>query len=445
MRAVDPRPGRATSSVTVSASAMRSSETGIPTILLLPTWTIIHSRFWKMQVPYLARHYRVITYDGPGNGRSDRATDPDRYAADSYAADAAAVLDACGVDAGCGRRAVPGRPVRAPPRRPAPGAGARPGPDRRRLPLGPAGAGERQDRRAVLGAVSREPPGMGQVQHRLLARPLPGLPRVLLRPGLLRAPLHQAHEDAVGWALEAGPEILEADARRPLPRSHSWERRSPPSTARCWSSTARDDRIQPHHIGVEAAQLGNGTLVSLEGAGHLPNARDPVRVNLLLRDFVEGLSDEGGHPAAAKDPSIGTGWRSTTRCTGRGHHPVPGPPGADHPLPDLEGADPSPGPSLPGGHPRRQGKRQVGPAGQARRTTPPRQTWATSSPCSTPPSSRPAVVVAHCHANWWARRPGRGASRPGRRAGRHRARSALSWAGRSRTGWKPAPLGRDPR
>ena len=24
-----------------------------PTILLLPTWTIIHSRFWKMQVPYL--------------------------------------------------------------------------------------------------------------------------------------------------------------------------------------------------------------------------------------------------------------------------------------------------------------------------------------------------------------------------------------------------------
>ena len=49
---------------------------GEPTILLLPTWTTIHSRFWKMQVPYLSRHYRVITIDGPGNGRSDRTLDP---------------------------------------------------------------------------------------------------------------------------------------------------------------------------------------------------------------------------------------------------------------------------------------------------------------------------------------------------------------------------------
>jgi hypothetical protein len=38
---------------------------GEPTLLLLPTWTIIHARFWKAQVPYLARHFRVVTYDGP--------------------------------------------------------------------------------------------------------------------------------------------------------------------------------------------------------------------------------------------------------------------------------------------------------------------------------------------------------------------------------------------
>ena len=30
-----------------------------PTVLLLPTWSIIPSRFWKAQVPYLARHHRV--------------------------------------------------------------------------------------------------------------------------------------------------------------------------------------------------------------------------------------------------------------------------------------------------------------------------------------------------------------------------------------------------
>ena len=44
---------------------------GDPTILLLPTWSIIHSRHWKAQIPYLARHFRVVTFDGRGNGRSE--------------------------------------------------------------------------------------------------------------------------------------------------------------------------------------------------------------------------------------------------------------------------------------------------------------------------------------------------------------------------------------
>jgi pimeloyl-ACP methyl ester carboxylesterase len=71
---------------------------GRPTLLLLPTWTIVHARFWKAQVPYLARHYRVVTYDGPGNGRSDRPLEagPYRYAEQALAA--TAVLDASGTD-----------------------------------------------------------------------------------------------------------------------------------------------------------------------------------------------------------------------------------------------------------------------------------------------------------------------------------------------------------
>jgi pimeloyl-ACP methyl ester carboxylesterase len=67
---------------------------GEPTILLLPTWSLMHSRQWKMQVPYLARHCRVITFDGRGNGRSDRPVDPEAYAESEFAADAIAVMDA---------------------------------------------------------------------------------------------------------------------------------------------------------------------------------------------------------------------------------------------------------------------------------------------------------------------------------------------------------------
>ena len=65
---------------------------GEPTVFLLPTWSIIHSRHWKMQIPYLARHCRVLTFDGRGNGRSDRP--PGRYEEREFAADALAVMDA---------------------------------------------------------------------------------------------------------------------------------------------------------------------------------------------------------------------------------------------------------------------------------------------------------------------------------------------------------------
>ena len=65
---------------------------GEPTVLLLPTWSIVHSRHWKMQIPYLARHCRVLSFDGRGNGRSDRPSSG--YDESAFAADALAVMDA---------------------------------------------------------------------------------------------------------------------------------------------------------------------------------------------------------------------------------------------------------------------------------------------------------------------------------------------------------------
>src|SRR5271170_6798203 len=73
-----------------------------PAILLMPAWSIVHSRSWKMQIPFLARHHRVITFDGRGNGRSDRPAGADSYRSAEYAADALAIMDATGT----GRAAV---------------------------------------------------------------------------------------------------------------------------------------------------------------------------------------------------------------------------------------------------------------------------------------------------------------------------------------------------
>jgi len=71
---------------------------GPVTILFLPTWSLVHSRIWKAQIPYLARHFRVITFDGRGNGKSDRPTDTQAYSHQEFAEDAIAVLDATNTD-----------------------------------------------------------------------------------------------------------------------------------------------------------------------------------------------------------------------------------------------------------------------------------------------------------------------------------------------------------
>jgi pimeloyl-ACP methyl ester carboxylesterase len=71
---------------------------GEPTLLFLPTWSIVHSRVWRCQIPYFARHCRVVVFDGRGNGRSDRPSGAAAYAPMEFALDALAVLDATGTE-----------------------------------------------------------------------------------------------------------------------------------------------------------------------------------------------------------------------------------------------------------------------------------------------------------------------------------------------------------
>src|SRR4051812_5859215 len=72
---------------------------GPTTVLLLPAWSIVHSRVWKLQVPHLARHFRVVTFDPRGNGRSDRPCGGSAYDDEALVADTLSVMDEVGVDA----------------------------------------------------------------------------------------------------------------------------------------------------------------------------------------------------------------------------------------------------------------------------------------------------------------------------------------------------------
>jgi pimeloyl-ACP methyl ester carboxylesterase len=263
---------------------------GEPTILLLPTWTIVHSRQWKFQVPYLARHFRVVAFDGPGNGLSDRVTDPARYTADSYAADAVAVLDACGVQ----RAVVVGLSL-----------GARYGvrlatlhPERvmalvaigPSIPLVPP----HPERSAILEDLFQPAPagpvGWAKYNVDYWYRDYADFVEFFFSQVFNEPHSTKPREDTLGWGLEAGPEILEAEAR-----ARSLEVQMTPEEWLAGVSCptlvihGTRDRIIPHAAGEVLARLSGGTFVSLEGSGHLPNVRDPVKVNLLIRDFVERI------------------------------------------------------------------------------------------------------------------------------------------------------------
>ena len=60
---------------------------GPKTIVLMPCTPISHSRMWKGQIHYLARHFRLITYDGLGNGLSDHPDPSGPWSASTWAND----------------------------------------------------------------------------------------------------------------------------------------------------------------------------------------------------------------------------------------------------------------------------------------------------------------------------------------------------------------------
>jgi pimeloyl-ACP methyl ester carboxylesterase len=54
--------------------------------------------------------------------------------------------------------------------------------------------------------------------------------------------------------------------------------------------TGSRDRCQHPGRGYRLAELTGGQHVVIEGGGHLPMVRDPIKVNLLLRDFIRRLT-----------------------------------------------------------------------------------------------------------------------------------------------------------
>jgi pimeloyl-ACP methyl ester carboxylesterase len=256
-------------------------------VFLLPTWSIVHTRFWKAQIPYLARHYRVLTFDGRGNGRSDHPAGAAAYTEREFAADALAVLDATAtrravlVSLSCG--ALWATLL----------AGDHPDRVTGSFYLCPAvGLAPPHPERAVHSFL--EPldtdDGWARYNQHFWLRDYRGFLEFFFGRCLTEPHSTKQQEDCVDWALGIAPETL-IDSHQGLLLCGLERFRDSCARVRCPVLVVHgdEDAIRPHAQGAALAEATGGRLVTLAGSGHLPQARDPVRVNLLIREFVESL------------------------------------------------------------------------------------------------------------------------------------------------------------
>ena len=259
--------------------------TGEPTVLLLPTWSILHSRLWKAQVPYLARHCRVITFDGRGNGRSSRPTSADAYSDREFAADALAVMDATAtgqaVLVSLSRGACWALLLAAEhPERVAGAVFTSP-----TLPLSPS-----HPQRIVYSfddALDTDE-GWARFNRHYWLKDYRGFLEFFMSQIFTEPHSTKQIEDAVGWGLETTAEVLIATQDAPFTVNEKTVVEFM-HHVQCPVLVIHgdEDAINPHARGARLAEMTGGTLVTIVGAGHCPECRDPVKVNLLLHDFIK--------------------------------------------------------------------------------------------------------------------------------------------------------------
>jgi pimeloyl-ACP methyl ester carboxylesterase/UDP:flavonoid glycosyltransferase YjiC (YdhE family) len=260
---------------------------GATTIVLLPPNPISHSRIWKAQIHYLARHHRVVTYDGRGNGRSD-SPDPDGvWPGEWYVSDCLAVMDNTDTDAAvlvgiCGDGVWPSVQLAAShPQRVRGIVALAPG-----IPLLTAPHPWRAAAMETFEDELSDPQGWQKLNRRHIRDEYRDFLEFFFAEMLPEPHSTKQIEDAVAYALDGPVEAFLMD-QTVAPDTRE-EIEDVCRQVRCPVLVVQGDRdnCQPPARGRRLAELTGADHVELVGAGHIPNVRHPVLINRLIDDFI---------------------------------------------------------------------------------------------------------------------------------------------------------------
>jgi pimeloyl-ACP methyl ester carboxylesterase/predicted glycosyltransferase len=263
---------------------------GPQTILLLPPWAITHSLVWKAQVPYLARHFRVVTYDAPGNGKSDRPQDPKQYTDWKRVADAMAVLEATGTE----RAVIVGICTEAWTATLL--AGEHPHVAEGLVffaPVSPYGESMPEREVAPFDDVLEKHEGWAKENRHYWLSNYRDFLEFFFSEAAFEPHSTKQREDCVDFALETTPQTLLATVD--APEFIATLTADDPQVAELYRKIecpvlvihGEQDKLVSPTRGVAVAGVTGGRLVLVEGGGHLLWARQPVKINLLLREFAD--------------------------------------------------------------------------------------------------------------------------------------------------------------
>ncbi|HTA05343.1 MAG TPA: alpha/beta hydrolase, partial [Solirubrobacteraceae bacterium] len=276
---------------------------GEQTVFLLPTWSLVHSRHWKMQIPYFARHFRVLVMDGLGNGRSARCRDPRRYAPAEFAHDCLAVMDATGTERAVAAALSRGAQyllelAQLAPERVTGAAFIGP-----MFPYTLSHWSLLHSRLATSSFQRRTP------MHRWWSRmnaahwleDYPEFASWFISRCLPEAHSTKPIEDGIGWALDTDPRTLIATAGGELRDRGTLRQLARELDCPVLVVSGDRDKITPPRDARALSKLSGGQLEVVHGAGHFAHVRKPVQVNLALRDFSE---DAFGRERTPRDPTV---------------------------------------------------------------------------------------------------------------------------------------------